>query len=120
MLTPDRIKQRYRWSASDLPTTCIPIQDPTHLGTEFRVRIRRREKGAFLPLGNKIASCSDLEALLACVSKDQHLLREGDLNLYDKMNYDAVERLCKPIVSELLRSNVPGMYKFPLTVFQQN
>ena len=42
--------------------------------------------------------------------KDKHKLREGDLNLNDKMNYRAVERLCSPHVAKLLSTFVPGIY----------
>lgn len=65
--------------------------------------------GIFLVLGNKVASCSDLEHLLRRVSKDQHLLRDGDVNQHDKMNYDAVERLCSPNVRTFLEEHVPGI-----------
>jgi|688.fasta_scaffold562984_1 hypothetical protein len=52
-----------------------------------------------MAIGEKIASCSFVEALLNLVMKDKHKLREGDLNLNDKMNYGAVERLCSPHVA---------------------
>ncbi|KAK4013585.1 hypothetical protein OUZ56_026138 [Daphnia magna] len=36
------------------------------------------------------------------VTKDKHGLRDGDLELIDKMNNDAVTRLCNPRLTELL------------------
>jgi len=70
------------------------------------VRLLKSEK--FLAIGYKIASSSDLQALMTAVSKDLHLLRPEDLNVRDKMNYDGCERLCKPHVRELLKRFVPG------------
>lgn len=76
------------------------------LGAKLRVRLLKFTK--FLALGNRICSCSDLIDLLIKVSKDKHLLRPDDLNYKDKMNYDAVERLCKPHIRALLAKYVPG------------
>ena len=69
----------------------------------------KRDRAFFLVLGDKVASCSDLEALLSIVDKNEHLLKSGDLNEKDKMNYDAVGRLCNPVLSTLLLRNVPGL-----------
>ncbi len=102
------LKKKWPWFAADLIDEAIPIQDTVHIGAKLRVRLLKREKAIFLALGNKIASVSDLEMLLRAVSKDEHLLKDGDLNQHDKMNYDAVERLCNPKVQELLRKHVPG------------
>ena len=59
-------------------------------------------------MGDKIASLTLLESLTAAVSKDQHLPRESDLNVHDKMNYGAVSRLCKPHIIQLLQQYIPG------------
>ncbi len=102
------LKKKWPWFAADVIEDAIPVQDTVHLGAKLRVRLLKRERGIFLALGNKIASCSDLEMLLRTVSKDQHLLKDGDLNQHDKMSYDAVERLCSPKIQELLQKHVPG------------
>lgn len=62
-------------------------------------------------LWNFIASSSDIEYLLSLtqrVSKTDHLLKEADLNLNDKMNYGAVERLCNEDIRKLLKIHVPS------------
>jgi hypothetical protein len=62
-------------------------------------------------LGYFIASSSDIEYLLSLtqhVSKEQHLLKESDLNLNDKMNYGAVEKLCNEDIRKLLKIQVPS------------
>lgn len=48
---------------------------------------------------------TDLEAIS---TKKKHLLRARDLHLQNKMNYDAVARLCRPEVREDLTLHVPG------------
>ncbi len=59
-------------------------------------------------IGNKLAHPTYLEALQNTVSKDKHMLRESDVNLKDKMNYHAVDRLCQPHIQQLLEAHVPG------------
>ena len=61
-------------------------------------------------MGNFIISPTDLETLRTRVSKDKHLLRDCDLNLYDKINYDAVRRISRESIEELLKIHVPGIY----------
>ena len=102
------LKRKWKWFVADAIEDTIPVQDTIHEGAKLRVRLLKRERFKFLPLGNTIASCTHLEELLGKVSKDKHLLKSGDLNLSDKMNYDAVERLCNPNVAELLERHVPS------------
>ena len=94
------------WYAGNFVSSLIPIQDTIHEGVKLRTRLLKREK--YLVLGQKIASPTDLETLVRRVGKDLHLLREEDLNLRDKMKYDAVVRLCQPHLIDLLRRHVPG------------
>ena len=100
------LKTRWKWFHTAIVSSSIPVQDTIHEGAKLRTRLLKREK--FLILGDKIASCTFLDALLTSVTKDKHLLREGDLSLKDKMNYCAVERLCQPHVRVLLDEHVPG------------
>lgn len=90
-------------------SNCIKPDEKFNLVAKLQVRLLKSEK--FLAIGNKIASSSDLQALMTAVSKDLHLLRPEDLNVRDKMNYDGCERLCKPHVRELLKKFVPGKKK---------
>ena len=88
------------------PCSFISIQDPTHLGAKLRCRLGKCDK--FMPLGNKIASLAHITELMGKVGKDVHGLREGDILFEDKMNYDAVRRLCNPKVRSLLKKHVVG------------
>jgi hypothetical protein len=49
-----------------------------------------------MPFGNTVANQAHLINLTRQFTKDKHLLKEGDLLPQDKMNYDAVFRLCNP------------------------
>lgn len=102
------LSKKWPWFAAQVVNERIPVQDTIHLGAKLRVRLLKRERGIFLVLGNKVACCSDIEHLLRKISKDRHLLRDGDVNQHDKMNYDAVERLCSENVRSLLKEHVPG------------
>jgi hypothetical protein len=101
------LRNKWPWFAAKVVTEKIPVQDTIHLGAKLRVHLLKRERGIFMVMGNKIASCSDLEHLLRRVSKDYHLLRDGDVNQHDKINYDAVERLCSPTFVRCLLKEHP-------------
>ncbi|KAK4021394.1 hypothetical protein OUZ56_003310 [Daphnia magna] len=81
---------------------CIPVQDTIHLGAKLQTRFWKTQN--ILPSGNKIASPAHIINLIKNigVTKDKHGLRDRDLELIDKMNYDAVTRLCNPRLTELL------------------
>ncbi|XP_039304236.1 uncharacterized protein LOC120357565 [Solenopsis invicta] len=53
-------------------------------------------------MGSKIVSPEHVKKLIKQFSKDKHLLCDSDLEPKDKMNFDAVEKLCAPRVTELL------------------
>ena len=55
-----------------------------------------------MPFGNKIACRENLETRCGLVTKD--LLQERDFLPEDKMNYDAVSRLIRPGLRELLKN----------------
>lgn len=83
------------------------MQDAIHEAAKLRTRLLKREKP--LVLGNKIASATFLDSLLKVVGKDIHLLKEDDLNLTDKMNDSAAERLSRMHVRQLLQELIPGI-----------
>ena len=100
------MKRKYDWwAADDLPLP-IPVQDTVHLVAKLRVADLKVEK--MKPIGNYITSPTDFITLKSKVPRDQHLLKEGDLNLLDKMNYDASARLASPHLEPLMKKYVPG------------
>ena len=106
-LDPEMTLSRWQWFSADYLNSCVPIQDTIHIGGKLRTRLLKREK--LMPLGPTIASPKFLEILTAIVSKENHLLRETDLNVHDRMNFAAVSRLCRPEVTDLLKHHVPGI-----------
>lgn len=98
---------RWKWFAAGVVTDAIPVQDAIHMGAKLRTRLLKREQ--FLVIGDKIASCTHLDQMRSSALKSSHLLRDSDLNLQDKMNYGAVERLCKPHINKLLSQYVAGI-----------
>ncbi|KAK4022794.1 hypothetical protein OUZ56_008242 [Daphnia magna] len=100
------LKRQWDFFAADVINSAVPVQDTVHIGAKFRTRLLKRDRATFLTIGKGIASVSDLEQLLTEVTKGQHHLKNGDLNLHDKMNYDAVRRLCDPCVTDILCDKV--------------
>lgn len=85
--------------AKDAP---IPVQDTIHEGAKMRTRLLKDHRR--MPFGNKIACRENLETRCGLVTKDQHLLQKRDFLPEDKMNYDAVSRLIRPGLRELLKN----------------
>lgn len=101
--TPESLKAFFQIKF-DL-TKPMVIQDTVHIGTKLRTRFLG--SSIVIPLGNYIASKTHLEVLLTVVTKDKHLLAKNDLNCDDKMNFDAVEKISKEHVIELLNTHIP-------------
>ncbi|XP_045023267.1 uncharacterized protein LOC123466338 [Daphnia magna] len=103
---PHSLRRSFPFFVCDfLPSCIIFFQDVTHLGAKLRTRLNNTQKS--IPLGNFIATTAHIVALQEIIGKDRHGLRVGDVLLEDKMNYDAVRRLSKPHVRELLSQYVP-------------
>lgn len=77
------------WACSDMEQNCC--QDYCHIGTKMRVRLLK----PWLPLiiGKFNATLTHLKFLLDNINKSEHLLNHEDINLNDKMNYDAVRKI---------------------------
>jgi len=82
-------------------STQFYIQDTVHIGTKLRTRLLK--PNIVLPIGNYKISVSHLKTLLETFSKDKHLLTLSDLVPEDKMNFRSAEKICAPIVQEMLK-----------------
>lgn len=74
-------------------TTPVCIQDAVHIGVKLKCRLLK--PSIVLPLGNYVASSSHLHILVRQYGKDQHGLRNRDLNHSDKQNFAAVQHIIK-------------------------
>jgi len=101
------LRNTWRWYSADVIDEARPVQDPIHIATKLRVRFLKRH--LFLVFGDFIATPVHVEAMMAKVCKSRHLLCDGDLNLTDKMNFAAMQRLCKPATRDYIKANVPGI-----------
>ena len=99
------LRKKWPWFVCDYPHDNISIQDTVHLGAKLRTRLLKLQKP--MPFGKMVANMAHLINLQRQLSKDKHLIRESDLFPQDKMNYDAVQRLCDPQVSLLLETEIP-------------
>jgi len=82
-------------------STQFYIQDTVHIGTKLRTRLLK--PNIVLPIGNYTISVSHLKILLETFSKDKHLLTLSDLIPEDKMNFRSAEKICSPVVQEMLK-----------------
>lgn len=95
------------WFHADLrpEVNLFVMQDFVHLIAKLNCRLKKASVS--LPMGDYNASTTHLRVLIREHSKDQHGLTEGDIDIKDKMNYRAPERLCRQIVTDLLTELVP-------------
>lgn len=80
----------------------VYVQDTVHIGTKLRTRLLK--PGIALPMGKYVASVSHLHEMIEQFSKDKHQLTTTDLNAVDKMNFHAAEKICSPVVIQLLQN----------------
>ena len=76
------------WFVLRRPTSIAYIQDMIHVAVKLKSWLLR--PSIILPLGNYTAGSHHLKLIHDTFSKDQHGLREKDINHKDKQNYDAV------------------------------
>ena len=90
------------WFLLKRPTSIAFIQDPVHVAVKLKSRLLR--PSIVLPLGKFAAGNHHLRIVQSAFSKDQHGLRERDVNHKDKQNYEAVTRMISNSVMEILMS----------------
>jgi hypothetical protein len=91
-------RRESKWFAAELLGSTIIVQYVVHNeGAKWRKRFLKITKKAILimPIGSHCESQSHIP-LMEIVLKEKHDIRKSDITLEDKMNYDAVVRLCSP------------------------
>ena len=94
----------FSWFAIKKPTAIAYIQDTVHIAVKLKSRLIR--PSIVLPLGRYLAGVHHLRLLQRTFNKDQHGLRERDINHKDKQNFDAVLHITSKSVITLL-SQIP-------------
>jgi hypothetical protein len=92
------------WFAVRRSTGMAYVQDMVHVAVKLKSRLLR--VSSILPLGQYVAGLHHLRLLQKSFGKDQHGLREKDINVKDKQNYDAVLRMTSDSVL-LLMDSIP-------------
>ena len=73
------------------PTTLAYVQDTVQIGTKLRSQLQT--PSIILALGRYAAGAHHLQLVQTSFSKDQHGLRERDIDCRDKQNFDSVLRI---------------------------
>ena len=89
-----------KWFAAKTPTNVAYVQDMVHVAVKLKSRLLK--PSVVLPLGKYVAGAHHLQLLQSTYGKDQHGLRERDLNSKDKQNFEAVLRITSQSVKKLL------------------
>ncbi|KYN23201.1 hypothetical protein ALC57_04378 [Trachymyrmex cornetzi] len=102
---PASVENKWPWFHCMKPNSnALVCQDTIHIGTKLRTRLLHEKVN--LQIGNYIINKKHLEYLILNFGKDKHLLTISDINGEDKMNYRAVEKICDPIVTNILNEKV--------------
>ena len=102
-LNLDKLKipsEWHTWFAAKTTTKVAYIQDIVHVAVKLKSRFLK--PSVVLPLGRYLAGVHHLRLLQNTFGKDQHGLRERDLNSKDKQNFEAVVRMTSLSVKKLL------------------
>ena len=95
------------WFFLNKPTQLAYVQDTVHVGTKLRSRLLT--PSIILALGRYVAGAYHLQFVQNTYSKDQHGLRERDVDCRDKQNFDSVLRITSSSVMAQI-SQIPDAY----------
>lgn len=90
------------WFAIKNPAAISYVQDIVHVAVKLKSRLIK--PSILLPLGKYAAGVHHLRLVHIHFNKDEHGLRERDINHKDKQNYEAVLRMTSSTMFSLLES----------------
>ena len=96
------IPAEWSWFSVGKPTQVAYVQDVVHVAVKLKSKFMKPSH--VLVMGGYIAGVHHLRMLQESLPKDQHGLREKDLNHKDKQNFDAVLHITSKSVLDLLKS----------------
>lgn len=97
-----KFPNEWTWFWVEKPTSIPYIQDYVHVAVKLKSRLLK--PSIMLPMGRYLAGSHHLKILFDTFAKDQHGIRQQDLNHRDKQNFDAVTRITSPSVLALLEN----------------
>lgn len=99
---------QWKFFSSSLNEKCLIFtQDMIHILMKLKAKFLKPSD--ITPFGKEhLASRGDLIELINTTSKDLHCLSMSDIEVRDKMNFRAAQKLCDSKVTSLLRQNIPG------------
>ena len=99
----------YSWFHCLPKTTCF-VQDTVHIAVKLKARLLK--PSVTLAMGKYTATGRHLHLLKASVGKDQHGLREKDIDHKDRQNYDAVLHIVSAahLLDEIKNANATKCY----------
>ena len=89
-----------QWFAANNPTAISYVQDIVHVAVKLKSRLIK--PSIVLPLGSYFAGVHHLRLVHRNYNKDEHGLRERDINHKDKQNYEAVLQMTSITMFRLL------------------
>jgi len=94
------IPKEWTWFWAEKAPSLLYIQDYVHVAVKLKSRLLK--PSIKLPMGEYLAGSHHLRIVADTFAKDQHGLRQKDLNHKDKQNFDAVTRITSLSVLGLL------------------
>ena len=91
-----------QWFAVRKPSAISYVQDVVHVAVKLKSRLIK--PSIVLPLGHYVAGVHHLHLVHTNFNKDEHGLRERDINHKDKQNYEAVLRMTSKTMFHLFKS----------------
>ena len=101
-LASPKIQSKWNsWFRIQRPTTLACVQDVIHIAVKLKSRLLK--PSVVLPMGGYVAGVHHLRLVQVSFGKDQHGLRERDLDHKDKQNYSAVLNIIRaaPLLQEI-------------------
>lgn len=83
-----------------------PNQDGVHVLNRYKTRMIKAS--VILQMGKRTVSVSHVRAVIRHTSKMEHGLTEYDLDMRDKMNFNATEKLCSERTTKVMQEKVPS------------
>jgi len=94
------VPKEWTWFWLQKPSSLLYVQDYIHVAVKLKARLLK--PSVVIPMGKYLAGSHHLHIVVDTYSKDQHGIRQKDLDHKDRQNFEAVTHLCSSSVLSLL------------------